>query len=157
MACRLIPLDKSPGVRPIGIGDILRRIIGKAVMAVIKPDVLEATGCAKLCTGQEAGCEVAVHAVKDLYGNDDTHGIIQIDASNAFNRINRKALLHNLHIICPEASTFIRNCYKRLLIIGGQELLSQEGTTQGDPIAMAMYGLGLMPLLTTILALSEKS
>ena len=32
MSCRLIPLGKNPGVRPIGIGELLRRIIGKTVM-----------------------------------------------------------------------------------------------------------------------------
>ena len=34
-ACRLIPLNKNPVVRPIGIGEVVRRIIGKAVKKVI--------------------------------------------------------------------------------------------------------------------------
>ena len=41
IASRLIPLVKSPGVRPIGIGELLRRIIGKAIIGVLKPDILE--------------------------------------------------------------------------------------------------------------------
>ena len=30
-ACRLILLDKQPGLRPIGVGEVLRRTAGKAV------------------------------------------------------------------------------------------------------------------------------
>ena len=31
VACRLIPLNKYPGLRPIGVGEVLRRISGKVV------------------------------------------------------------------------------------------------------------------------------
>ena len=38
-AGRLIPLDKIPGVRPVGVGEVLRHIVGKAVMMVLKYDI----------------------------------------------------------------------------------------------------------------------
>ena len=45
LANRLIPLNKGEGVvRPIGVGEVLRRIIGKCVMKVTKPDVINASG-----------------------------------------------------------------------------------------------------------------
>ena len=47
-ACRLCPLDKCPGVRPIGISEVPRRIIGKAVMMVIGDDVRNSVGSLQL-------------------------------------------------------------------------------------------------------------
>ena len=35
-ACRLIPLDKNPGVRPVGIGEVMRRIIGRTITKCLK-------------------------------------------------------------------------------------------------------------------------
>ncbi|MEM7054121.1 MAG: hypothetical protein AAF446_06185 [Pseudomonadota bacterium] len=34
-AYQLIPLNKNPGIRPIGVGEILRRIIGKCIGLVL--------------------------------------------------------------------------------------------------------------------------
>ncbi len=71
----------------------------------------------------------------------------------AIERLNRKTALHNIKILCPELATYIHNCYSRparLFINGGGEISSNEGTTQGDPVAMSMYAIGLTPLLTTL-------
>ena len=134
---------------------MLRRIIGKMVVSVLRTDLQEDAGELQLCAGQPSGCEAGIHAMSDIYNDDDTHGIIQVDANNAFNTINRKMFLHNIQVICPEVSTFISNCYQkpaRLFVVGGIEILSQEGTTQGDPASMYVYGLGLVPLISALSA-----
>ena len=154
VANRLIPLLKAPsGIRPIGIGEVLRRIIGKAVITEIKPDIMESAGCLQLCAGQKAGCEAAAHAMSDIFAEDATDAVLFIDASNAFNSLNRDALLHNIRYLCPQMATYVRNCYpkpSRLFIAGGKELKSSEGTTQGDPTAMPAYGIGVLPFLALI-------
>ena len=111
VACRLIPLDKFPGVRPIGVGKVLRGIIGKAILTVSESNILNFTGYQQLCAGLESGCEIAVHAVVDLFEQDTAHGFIQTDASNTFNSINRTLLLPNVTILCPKIVTWnLPNC-----------------------------------------------
>ena len=98
--------------------------------------------------------EVAVHGVVDLFEEDASHGFIQIDASNVFNSINATLILH-VRILCPERATYINNCYmkpSRLFITGGKEISSNEGNTQGDSMAVGMYALGLMLLLSSIIS-----
>ena len=79
-SCCLIPLDKCPGVHPIGIGEVVRRFIGKAVMRIVKRDLQNAVGSIQLCAGQEAGCEAAVHAMKQVFEDEDTEAMILVDA-----------------------------------------------------------------------------
>ena len=152
-ACRLIPLDKSPGVRPIGIGEVLRRIIGKAVISLVKRDIIDGAGDLQMCAGQSSGCEAAVHAISEIFEEQATDGLLLVDASNAFNALNRKVLLHNIKYLCPAMSTYVTNCYRkasRLFVVGGLEISSCEGTTQGDPLAMPVYAIGVTPLLDYI-------
>lgn len=53
LACRLIALNKKPGVRPIEIGDTARRIIAKAILTVTRLDIQEAAGSLQLTAGSD--------------------------------------------------------------------------------------------------------
>ena len=75
-----------------------------------------------------------------------------MDASNAFNNLNRRFALANISTLCPAFSCILINTYRNdaNLFVGGETILSQEGTTQGDPLAMAMYALALVPMITRL-------
>ena len=90
LASRLIPLDKCPGIRSIGIGEVLRRIIGKTVMCTLKQDVCKSVGNLQTCGGQQAGVEAAIHAMHNVYSEDKCEAILLVDATNAFNSLNRE-------------------------------------------------------------------
>ena len=152
LACRLVALDKNPGVRPIGVCEVARRIISKAILFVIKGDIQDAAGSRQLCGGQIAGIEAAVHSVRKLFDNDTTEAILLVDANNAFNSLNRANALMNIRTVCPAFSTILINIYRESteLFLGANTLFSQEGTTQGDPLAMPFYALATRPLIDSL-------
>ena len=55
MACFLVALDNRLGVRPVGIGETLRRAISNLVMRAAGYQVKTAWGILQLCTGLEDG------------------------------------------------------------------------------------------------------
>ena len=125
-------------------------IIAKSILKVVENDVQQAAGPLQVCAGHEAGCEAAIHAMKEIMSSDETQAVLLVDASNAFTTINKQAALHNIGVICSSISTVLNNTYQtpvRLLVTGGGEIGSSEGIIQGDPLAMAMYALAVTPLI----------
>ena len=89
--------------------------------------------------------------------NFDTKSIIQIDADNVFNSINRKVLLHNIQFFCTDIITYVYYCYAvpvRLFVTGGVEILSEEGTMQGDP--KQLYAISVIPLSKRLILLKKE-
>ena len=78
VASRLIPLDKNPGIRPIGVGEILRRIVGKIVSRHAAMEIKEAAGPLQTCANHGAGAEAAIHAMKNLFDSDETDAVLLI-------------------------------------------------------------------------------
>ena len=111
VVCRLIPLDKNPGLRRIGIGEILRRIFGKVVVSTIREDITESVRSLQVCAGQETGSEAAVHAMLEIFKEQYTEAVFLTDAANSFNTVNRNVLLQNVKVICLAILTYVNNCY----------------------------------------------
>ena len=118
-----------------------------------KKDVVEASGSLQLCAGQKSGSEASINAMHTISKADETDGVLLIDASNAFNALNRQEALHNFRVQCPIVATYAIDTYRlsaRLSVTGGKENLSTEGTTQGNPLAMGLYALSIQPLITSL-------
>ena len=88
VSCRLIPLDKNPGVIPIGVGGVLHRIVGKCIGWVLKEDIQLAAGPLQTATGLQSGVEAAIHCIRCMFEDDWTDAVILVDARNAFNSLN---------------------------------------------------------------------
>ena len=158
-ACRLVPLMKEDnGIRPVGIGETLRRIVGKCVSRLLRKDIQDASGTLQTCAGMESGIEAAIHAMKSTYENSWCEIVTLVDADNAFNRLNRRVALANIEKLCPPIYRFLENSYNsssRLYLKDGSYILSKEGVTQGDNLAMAKYAIATRPLIDSLASVSS--
>ena len=131
-------------------------------MRTLKTDVQEAAGCLQTCTGIRSGIEASVHATREAWKKESTECLLQVDAENAFNKLNRGVALHNIRQLCPSMHTYLFNHYQQpaqltLTDDNCHEILySEEGCTQGDPSAMNFYAVGTKPLTNTLAEAVKK-
>ena len=119
-------------------------------MYKIRPSDLKNLGKRfQLCLGHKCGTEYAIHSLRKEFEKPETDAKLLIDAEKAFNSLNRELALKNVETLCPALHHALANTYKHPsnLYVKNTVLTSTEDTTQGDPLAMAMYGIGIIPLI----------
>ena len=72
MLARLIALDKQPGVRLVGIGEMWRRLFANTVLKATRPESTMACRDDQLCAEFKAGIDGAVHGVQALWDENLT-------------------------------------------------------------------------------------
>ena len=80
--------------------------------------------------------------------------LLLIDAATGFNGLSRLAMLWTIRHRWPKMTRFAFNVYlhqRRLYVqrvcLISLVILSMDGVTQGNPLAMALYGITLLPLI----------
>ena len=93
----LVALPKpTGGVRPIAVGEILRRLTAKCLMEAVRDDARQHFAPVQLGAAIPGGAEAAVHTARAWYDrNKGQPGkvLVKLDFKNAFNLVSRQAVL----------------------------------------------------------------
>ena len=142
-AVRIVAIPKKAGgLRPIGVGEVLRRVITKVLAWKMKDDVKEATGSVH-ANGLQGACEAAIAAVQQEYEGGNT--ILVMDAEGAFTNLNRDTALLTAHRLTPNAYQTLLNFYDNTTTayFNGKPISVEEGTIQGCSLSSHFYDIGV--------------
>ena len=152
-ASSLIPLQKKGGgLRPIAVGDTLRRVVGKCLLRT--EAVMTEFACLK-----PRQCGVGVKNAAEMVGmglqrlvqskaakGDHDYVVLQVDMRNAFNSVSRDAVLKGCMAKVPSAYNWLKFCYggaSPLYCQGRLFCHSHVGVHQGDACGPLGFALGL--------------
>ena len=129
----------------------MRRLVGKALMnSGPLLGQLKALALLQCGVGIPGACESigqGLQAVVLALPNDPSADwvVMQIDVSNAFNTVDRNAVLQGAVSFSPTMYPWLRFLYERPahLVCQGQSLLSRTGVHQGFPLGPAALAVGL--------------
>ena len=157
-ASTLVPLSKKDGgVRPIAVGDTLRRLAGKLLLNL--PDVQDAVlGLRPRQVGVRVpfATEMVGMGVQRMIDTLPAEGewvTVQLDMSNAFNTVSRAAMLRQCLKKSPMTYSWLAWCYEQpcpLYCQGQQVAISTGGVHQGDAMGPLGFALGLEEALDAV-------
>lgn len=143
----LFALSKpNGGVRPVACGSIFLRLAASYLTRTYAEQIGAAVSLQQYAVPcRPAGVEVIPHAIRLLLDSNPNYVVLSLDAVNAFNAIDRKAVLKAMYSRVPGMARYFSTAYvhpSRLLYDKGGEvevILSKEGVKQGDGAAGIAY------------------
>ena len=152
----LMALEKpGGGLRPIAIGEVLRRLVAKCFCKTYEKDSHSYLWPRQIGVASPLGAEVGSQTVRQwLQCNKTSAGkvIFVADFKNAFNSVDRGKFLHEARHHLPGLSRWVEWCYggPSKLFFDGTTLKSEVGVQQGDPLGPLLFSLALQPILVEL-------
>jgi hypothetical protein len=111
------------GVKPLVVGETLRRLTSKLGVSIVKDRAAMYFGRqddpyvpVQLGVGVRGGAEIAVHLVRSVveaHGGDDSFALRTFDFTNAFNEVSRQKILDFVSEKSPELYPYVKMCYAK--------------------------------------------
>ena len=151
-ATLIASLKKNGGVRPIAIGEVLRRLVSKCLIAATLPQAIECLSPLQLGVGIPRASQAIIHAVNIHLSSPSSNAVkptLLVDFSNAFNSIDRSAMFSEIRQRLPSLSAWFESCYGSAPVLQYKDRLlsSCMGVQQGDPLGPLGFALTLLPVV----------
>ena len=155
----LLPCQKKGGgLRPIAVGEVLRRLTSKCLSHAVQSEAYSTLTPLQVGVGVKGGCEANVHSVskvlEDPSISPDDSWTLLLDFSNAFNNIDRGCMFEEIRAHIPSLAPWTESCYgaQPILHLDDEHILSCCGVQQGDPLGPLCFALTLHPIVERIKA-----
>ena len=149
----LIALSKKcGGIRPIAIGNTLRRLVSKIAMSSVTELQRELFWPHQLGVGVKLGGEIACHAIREFISKPikEDQLIMKTDFANAYNCLRSDTMLEKVQKHSPSLYCMAWQAYANPsnLFFGDEgTILSQSGIQQGDPMGSFLFALTTRDLM----------
>lgn len=113
---RLCAFNKKDNtIRPIAIGSTYRRLVAKIACARISGKLGAEFKPTQFGFGTKGGAEAGAHAARSFVNaqHSSIKFFMKLDFQNAFNELERDAMLLSTYKDCPEIYRFVKQCYSQ--------------------------------------------
>ena len=146
---------KKPGnkVRPVAVGETLRRVVEKYLMAL--PQTKDAASRFlphQYGLGLPRACESLGRSLQHTMDRADLPpdwAVLQVDVKNAFNAVDRTAVLKGISFHCPHLLpwAFLSLGVPSRLISQHGDLWSSQGVQQGSPLGPLFFNSAIHSII----------
>ena len=112
-ASLLVCHKKNGGLRPIAVGEVLRRLTSKCLSFAVHSVAFSRLAPLQLGVNVKGGYEAVIHSVSQLMssGQPDQQWVLLLDFTNAFNTINRFSMFEEFRAHISGLSAWMESCY----------------------------------------------